>query len=223
MTWTAAGIVAAWELASGLTPPRRTAALLHASGRAADEESALAMDVGTAASLLVASYAEAFGASVDVVTACASCGSQLEAEIALPLAAPGAASARLGDLAVRLPTLRELDLVHGLPDAGVRLSGWCVTSTGDDPAGFPAELDALADELAGAASLHGAVVCPECGAVFDATLDPAAVLWERICADAPRLLGEVAALARAFGWSESQILALSDARRDAYLDLVGAP
>ena len=129
----------------------------------------------------------------------------------------------IGPLHAQLIGPHRLDLVHGLPDAGVRLRGWCVTSTGDDPAGFPAELDALADELAGAASLHGAVVCPECGAVFDATLDPAAVLWERICADAPRLLGEVAALARAFGWSESQILALSDARRDAYLDLVGAP
>jgi len=33
------------------------------------------------------------------------------------------------------------------------------------------------------------------------------------------LLGDVAELAAAFGWSESEVLALSEARRRAYLDL----
>ena len=41
-------------------------------------------------------------------------------------------------------------------------------------------------------------------------------------ADARRLLGEVAALAERFGWSEEALLAMPGSRRRAYLDLVRA-
>ena len=39
-------------------------------------------------------------------------------------------------------------------------------------------------------------------------------------AQAKRLLRSVHVLASAYGWSESEILALSEARRDAYVELV---
>src|SRR4029453_9293498 len=48
-------------------------------------------------------------------------------------------------------------------------------------------------------------------------LDVAGCVWEEISARARRLLDEVHGLAIYYGWSEQQILAMSDARRDAYL------
>jgi hypothetical protein len=54
-----------------------------------------------------------------------------------------------------------------------------------------------------------------------ATLDPAEFLWAAAEAQARRLLLEVDALARAYGWREPDVLALPPARRRAYLELVG--
>ena len=50
--------------------------------------------------------------------------------------------------------------------------------------------------------------------------DIGAFLWSEIEACASRLLAEVDALARAYGWRERDILAMSGIRRAAYLDMV---
>jgi hypothetical protein len=72
------------------------------------------------------------------------------------------------------------------------------------------------------ASVSFELTCPECQQVWTAPMDPGAVLWSELQTRAERLLLDVDALARAYGWSESQVLALSPTRRAAYLQLVGA-
>jgi hypothetical protein len=62
--------------------------------------------------------------------------------------------------------------------------------------------------------------CPACGSSCTALLDVGAFLWARVEANARTLLWEVDVLARAYGWSEPQILALGERRRSAYLELV---
>lgn len=84
-----------------------------------------------------------------------------------------------------------------------------------------AALDEALDELAAAALPSGPVTCPQCGTRSEVVLDTAALLWDRLRRDTPRLLSDVAILASAFGWSEAEILALTDARRQAYLQLAG--
>ncbi|MDB5979784.1 MAG: hypothetical protein JWQ69_799 [Pseudomonas sp.] len=59
--------------------------------------------------------------------------------------------------------------------------------------------------------------CPACNYSGDACFDIGQVLWENFDARARHILNEVHLLAQAYGWSEPQILALSDARRAAYL------
>jgi hypothetical protein len=59
--------------------------------------------------------------------------------------------------------------------------------------------------------------CPVCEFSGDACLDIGQVLWENLDARARQLFNDVHRLAQAYGWSEQQILALSDARRAAYL------
>lgn len=59
--------------------------------------------------------------------------------------------------------------------------------------------------------------CPACDCSGDACFDIGQVLWERLEARAQQVFSDVHLLAQAYGWSEPQILALSDARRAAYL------
>jgi len=64
--------------------------------------------------------------------------------------------------------------------------------------------------------------CASAEHVWSASLDIAAFLWIEIDRIATRLLDEVQSLARAYGWQESEILAMSDGRRRFYLGAIDA-
>ena len=84
-------------------------------------------------------------------------------------------------------------------------------------------LAALADEMSARdpqAEVLLDLTCPACGSRWQALFDIAAFFWTELAAEAKRLLREVDALARAYGWREADILALSPQRRQAYLELV---
>ena len=95
----------------------------------------------------------------------------------------------------------------------------------DVPAGeLPADLlAALAAEMSARdpqAETLLDLTCPACGGQWQAIFDIAAFFWAELAAEAKRLLREVDALARAYGWREADILTLSPRRRQAYLELV---
>ena len=71
--------------------------------------------------------------------------------------------------------------------------------------------------LESAADIELRFDCMACGEAWSDRLDVAGCVWEEIAARARRLLDEVHVLAIYYGWSERQILAMSAARRDAYL------
>jgi hypothetical protein len=108
----------------------------------------------------------------------------------------------------------------------------CVTrcdradGTACDPASVPESVaDALSrrmEALEPGAAVSFDVVCPECDARWSAQMDCGEVLWSEVQSRAERLLLEIDALARAYGWCEPEVLALSATRRAAYLQLVGA-
>lgn len=64
--------------------------------------------------------------------------------------------------------------------------------------------------------------CPECGSQWQVLFDIATFLWTEIAVKAKRLLQDVHALARAYGWSETDILKLSDNRRQIYLEMASS-
>ncbi|HEV7606399.1 MAG TPA: hypothetical protein VGO61_03640 [Steroidobacteraceae bacterium] len=66
------------------------------------------------------------------------------------------------------------------------------------------------------------VACAECGLNWVAPCDAPHVLWLDFALSARELLAQVDALARAYGWTEDQILALSRGRRQLYLAMVQA-
>jgi hypothetical protein len=105
----------------------------------------------------------------------------------------------------------------------------CVLACTRDGAGVPVRelpppvLDALSQRMEAldpGASVSFAVTCPQCEARWLAPLDAGQLVWQKVQASAERLLFDVDALARAYGWSEAEVLGLSPLRRAAYLQMV---
>ncbi|MGH8761962.1 MAG: hypothetical protein ACREUR_01880 [Nitrosospira sp.] len=63
------------------------------------------------------------------------------------------------------------------------------------------------------------LTCPECDHAWNALFDIAAFLWSEVHVWASRILNDVHMLARAYGWREADILAMSARRRQTYLEL----
>lgn len=175
-----------------------------------------------------------FGSLIQGHVDCAQCGQRLEltldvASLLQPVSDVGV-DARTVDVAglhVRAPSLRDLASVAAEPDAGRgarRLLARC-TAQGDADTLSDAALRDVEDCLEALdpnADLALLVHCEVCGHRGMAQLDAGALLWDEIDARARVLLSEVHLLARAYGWCESDILALSATRRAAYLAMVDA-
>jgi hypothetical protein len=88
----------------------------------------------------------------------------------------------------------------------------------------PALIEAIAAEMEKAdpqANVQIPLDCADCGNRWLSAFDIVSFLWSEIDNWAKRLLREVCALASAFGWRESDILAMSAQRRQLYLQMIG--
>ena len=124
---------------------------------------------------------------------------------------------------LRLPTTRDLASVAGEPDeahAALKLVERLVDGEALAPEVAGDELASALDAADPRMDLSLALSCLTCAHRWSAPFDVPAFLWEEIDVRARRLLDEVHALARAYGWNEGDILALSDTRRRAYLERV---
>jgi hypothetical protein len=129
----------------------------------------------------------------------------------------------------RMPAGRDLAAIAGDRDpdaAALTLLERCCLDRSEIPtvelAELLVEVEARLEELDPAADLNLDVACASCGHRWTPSLDLGALLWDEIDAYAQRLFAEVHHLARAYGWTEPEILALSPGRRATYLDMVGA-
>ena len=125
--------------------------------------------------------------------------------LALPVGLP--ADAVRGGL---VPTLRG---AGDVPWASGRAFGAAGRNTG------PAAAAALSER--GMESPSADLTCGECGHRWVAPVDIAGVLLRDVDAWARRYLDEVHRIASAYHWSERDILALSAARRQFYLEAIG--
>lgn len=83
---------------------------------------------------------------------------------------------------------------------------------------FDAIGDAIIDMDPGVEAVIG-LDCPACAHAWSLPLDIASFLWSEVVSESERLLFEIHTLARAYGWREGDVLALSSVRRKAYLDM----
>jgi hypothetical protein len=132
----------------------------------------------------------------------------------------------------RLPTTRDVARAAATEsdeEARRKLLGLTILEarSGDiriDPLDLsPTVLDALAGHISDCdppVDLRIGLECPDCSHKWTAPFDIVAFLWSEISTLAKRLLNEVHALARVYGWREADILAMSAQRRQHYLKLV---
>ncbi|SAL81989.1 hypothetical protein AWB74_06122 [Caballeronia arvi] len=177
-----------------------------------------------------------FGPTLEAAMDCPQCGARLEFELDADALLKvqrdgsadhaGAPALCVQGLGFRLPTRRDLVAVSGLDDerdAVVALARACCI---DDPArvewtdALLASLDAAFEAADPLGNLELSLACPDCRCVWDQPLDLPGYFREEIDVRARVLLVEVHRLARAYGWSERDILGMAPARRKAYLELL---
>ena len=226
-----AEVVSLWE--QGL--PRHAvdrALLLCGCARPDLPPSALAdLPIGAVNNALLRLRAACFGALWKAHAECAACGQR--SEFILDARAL-AASSMIGDACVpfevggwrfRTPHSRDLAQIAQEPDverAARRLLELCCVQAmpGADLDAVRQEVEARIDALDPAADLAVTLDCSACGQRASLALDVGSMLFDEFAAQARELLVDVHTLASAYGWAERDILALSPARRAAYLEMV---
>jgi uncharacterized protein (UPF0212 family) len=214
-----------WEHGLNQHPVDRALAMLAPTLGAEDDASTLAeLPIGERDARLLDVRARTFGPRVTATTQCPQCGERLETEfltsdLSRPIAVPAAdtrASAR-----VRALTSRDLMAAASCPNLSAArdlLAARCVLGEAGDL--DVAEIARLLEEADSEATRVLDLACPNCAHGWDCEFDIADFFWSEIEAAALRLLRDVHALARTYGWSEREILLMSPARRRAYLELV---
>jgi hypothetical protein len=238
-------IVEMWEVGRSQHPIDRVLTLLVGASLGVEWENLAALTIGRRDTLLFSLREELYGARIDAYTECPSCGERLEISFsaeevrALPLPEEpnpdGLFCYQEGETQVtfRLPDSRDLAAVAGnrsLQAARTALLQRCIKET--RVAGNVVPWRELREELITglvdrmsecepAAEVLFNMSCPSCDKSWQEPFDVASFLWSEVAAHARRLLREVHILARAYGWEEREILSMSDARRECYLEMVG--
>ena len=227
----AQSLIECWELGRCRHPLDRALLLFAAAEPHQDVEALADRPIGARNAALLGLRQRLFGDVLKSCVACPACDEELEFQISareLLARAPVDPSAYIDFRGhrLRLPTTRDLASVADEADAAAasRLLLARIFESAEREPDTP-ELAEVADVLDAAdpcMDLAFALSCASCAHEWSAPLDVPAFLWEEINARVRILLDDVHALARAYGWSEQQILALSDARRGAYLERIQA-
>jgi hypothetical protein len=177
-----------------------------------------------------------FGPEVRAYIDCPGCGERMELTLQVDMFLPPEREAHMGGeyetdgFRFRLPTSRDLSALLGHADAesaATHLLERCCVARPDGAAtsslhGLLEKIEARLEALDPSADIELSLICESCKHVWTAPFDIAAVLWDEVDARARALLAAVHTLARAYGWSERDVLALSEQRRSTYLGMVTA-
>jgi hypothetical protein len=224
----AQSLIACWERGRRRHPLDRALLLYAAAAPDEDPNSLADRPLGRRNTALLRLRRSLFGDALESCVDCQKCGEKLQFALSADALLERAAShalthAQLGEVRLRLPTTRDLASVAAEPEEtlAVRKLLERLVDTPQEESGFSdEELTRALDTADPCLDLTLDLSCPACNHAWSAPFDVPAYLWEEIDVRARRLLDEVHALARTYCWSEEQILALSEARRRAYLERV---
>jgi len=224
-------VLVCWERGRVRHPLDR-ALLLHAIAAPGEDANTLAdRPLGERNAALLRLHDALSGDALQSSVDCPGCHERLEFTLSATAICPASVSppshVRVGDVLVRVPTTRDLASLTGETDQNRAADLLLKRLVPDAPPGGtrpdPPHPDAVTralDEADPWADLTVALTCPACAHAWDASLDIAAFVWEEIEARARRFLDQVHVLAHAYGWTEAEILRLSEARRGAYVERV---
>ena len=233
-------VLALWERAIGAAPDVRADAILSACIDSPSES------LGARNAELLSVRARLFGRVQPLRSACAQCGATVEFSVdcdalarELRPTADGSATHALERdgyrIEFRVPG--RSDVAHATARAATGASfvdqvlERCIIlceyeGSPFDPTALPDEIGEMLSEqlemLEPGAIVSFDLACPECAARWSARMNCGDVVWSEVQSHAERVLLEIDALARAYGWTEAEVLSLSATRRAAYLQLASA-
>ena len=235
-----------WEAVLPLSPARRALGLVAAMRPDLLAPARGELSVGERDGTLLRLRAAVFGTTISAVSRCQACDERVELsfEIDDVQVAGDRPDTDQGDVLVveqdgwsvrnRLPSSEDIVCIERATseqEATAELWRRCTLDVRFD--GRPRAVDAIpeavrtamADRFATSdpqADVQIQLLCPACSSTWEQDFDISSFLWAEIDTWARRLLADVHVLARAYGWDEDQILALSPLRRRAYLEMVAA-
>jgi len=237
----ASELLAAWERGLGQRQADRALTLLAATHSRSPRDALAKLSIGRRDAGLFSLREEIFGPHLTGVADCPHCRERLELNFNTADIRESAATTAAEELSIcvdkwqvkfRLPNSDDLLAITDGSQLGAsraQLLRQCILAVqrngesrelDDVPANVidatlqrMSQLDPLGD-------LQLAFNCPLCGYEWQAAFDIAAFLWTEINAWAHRTLREVDELARAYGWREADILAMSPLRRQVYLEMI---
>lgn len=237
-TLSAAALLNAWERGAAQTSVHRALLLLALIHPDLPLNVLAALPLTERDAQLVALRERLFGAQVRSVAACPKCAEPLELAFDVrDVYAPSvAAQAEIvvvtneGTLTCRMLTSADLLALEAVRDksaARKELAKRCIVGSGCDGAlvlsdGVLADIETHLQQAHAEADAQLALHCPACHHEWQMAFDIAAFLWSEVNDWAVRLLRDVHMLARAYGWREADVLAMSARRRGLYLQLLGA-
>ena len=235
-------ILHAWERGQGQHHVERALTLLAAAYPDMTADELATISIGQRDARLLTLRERTFGPTLNGSTECPQCAERLEVALAVPDIRVEPDRHEKGEvlelvtkdllLRFRLPDSRDLAAVAGCDDAAAArrlLLQRCLVQASRD--GMPVPDHELPEEALARVAARMAecdpqaevlldLDCPGCGHRWQIAFDIAPFFWAEISAQARRLLGEVHTLARAYGWREADILSMSRARRQLYLEMV---
>ncbi len=200
------------------------------------------LSIGERDALLLAMREQLFGPGMEGRMTCPSCGEVLQIRFNVADVTVGGKRAgaplRLQtseyELAFRLPGSRDLLAVRNVAGLegkrnkllervmlGASRAGQHVPYS-EIPEQLIAEIEQAMEEADPQADVRLNLRCDVCGRGWQSLFDIGSFLWKELDAWAVRLLREVHALARGYGWRESDILNMRAWRRQCYLEMLGA-
>jgi hypothetical protein len=221
-----------WERGVGLSRWARDDALLEAIGTRPD-------GLGARNAALLSLRSTLFDRAWPLLSRCPECGTDCEFETdsarladslqALAVAEEAAVEINGEQILLRAPTASDLRAISTLEDrdsAARSLLALCVSpprGAESFDANALTELGTHLETLDPGATVSFALLCPACRHSWPAAVDVGEALWGELQRAAEKIFVDIDVLARAYGWTEADVLGMSAIRRAAYLQLAGAP
>jgi len=231
-----------WECGSAQTATERALTLLAAARPDLKSDALGRLSVGRRDRLLLSLRESTFGRRLAAVTNCPECREQLELafdieDVRLPdttTVPDETATVSIAEYEVRFRLPDSFDLMTAAATGDPNLARdvlrkRCLLSARREAQQIEIErlpaavFDRVEQEMLkmdGQANIQLELECPACRQGWTAAFDILAFFWSELDAWAQRLLVEVHKLASAYGWSETDILGMSQVRRNLYLNIV---
>jgi hypothetical protein len=241
-TLSAGDLLTLWERGAGLHAIDRSLQILAVALPDQEWRDLARLSLGDRDTLLLEVRRATLGDRIAAQDRCQACGERVDIDLACsalvagPRAAPDHWSIVHDDYRLTIRPLTSEDAAAAAMCGSVAAARALLLARGIIAATLgeqPVSAGDLPDEIASAAVASMAehdtgaelvldLTCPACHSRWQNVLDVARFVWTELAVRAQQVTADVHTLARAYGWSEDDILAMSDARRAAYLRLVMA-